>query len=132
MSKVGFILCVCTGDCPGFVTMNVWDLIYQVRLALPVEWAIVHPQMCEVDGDRFIANMIDLVRKNGIKYFLAGCSPNMQRKLIGHGFKEAGLDFEEWVRPLDVRNMTTDEAFEAIESQLSDWGVINQGADSNE
>lgn len=125
MSKVGFILCVCTGDCPGFATMNVWDLINQVRLSLPVEWAIVHPQMCEVDGDRYIQNLIQLVKDTGLKYFIAGCSPNMQRKLIGHGFKEAGLNFEEWVMPLDVRNMTTDQAYEAIEKQLNAWGVLD-------
>jgi len=93
MSKVGFVLCVCTGDCPGFATMNVWDLINQVRLALPVEWAIVHPQLCEIDGDRFVQNLIQLIKENQIKYFIAGCSPNMQRKLIGHHFKEVGMDF---------------------------------------
>lgn len=123
MAKIGFILCVCTGDCPGFATMNVWDLINQVRLALPVEWAIVHPQLCETDGDRFTQNLLDLIEKNKIKYFIAGCSPNMQRKLIGSHFKEAGLSFEEWVMPLDVRNMTTDQAFEAIEQKLEEWGV---------
>ncbi|MHA1719144.1 MAG: hypothetical protein ACTSWX_16670 [Promethearchaeota archaeon] len=126
MSKVGFVLCVCTGDCPGFATMNVWDLINQVRLALPVEWAIVHPQLCEIDGDRFVQNLIQLIKENQIKYFIAGCSPNMQRKLIGHHFKEVGMDFKEWVMPLDVRNMTTDQAFDAIEKQLDKWGVINE------
>lgn len=126
MAKVGFVLCVCTGDCPGFATMNVWDLINQVRLALPVEWAIVHPQLCEVDGDRFVKNLIQLVEENHIKYFIAGCSPNMQKKLIGSIFKEAGLDFTEWVYPLDVRNMTTDQAFDTIEAQLEQWGVLNE------
>ena len=121
-SKVGFVLCVCTGDCPGFATMNVWDLINQVRMGLPVEWAIVHPQLCEEDGDRFLNYLIDLVKNQKLKYFIAGCSPNMQRKLIGHAFKEAGLNFEEWVMPLDVRNMTTDQAFDAIEEQLKKWG----------
>ena len=121
-SKVGFVLCVCTGDCPGFATMNVWDLINQVRMNLPVEWAIVHPQLCEEDGDRFLNYLIDLVKSQKLKYFIAGCSPNMQKKLIGHAFKEAGLNFEEWVMPLDVRNMNTDQAFDAIETQLKKWG----------
>jgi hypothetical protein len=121
--KVGFVLCVCTGDCPGFAKMKIWDLINQVRLALPVEWAIVHPQLCEVDGDRFVHNLITLVKDSGLKYFIAGCSPNMQKKLIGSVFQSEGLKFEDYVRPLDVRNMTTDQAFEAIEQQLKDWGV---------
>lgn len=125
-TKVGFVLCVCTGNCPGFAKMNIWDLINQVRLTLPVEWAIVHPQLCEVDGDRFIHELIHLVKTNGLKYFIAGCSPNMQKKLIGSVFQSEGLKFDEWARPLDVRNMTTDEAFKAIEDQLKTWGILNE------
>jgi hypothetical protein len=122
--KVGFVLCVCTGDCPGFSKMNVWDLINQVRMVLPVEWAIVHPQLCEADGDRYIRHLIKLVKETGLKYFIAGCSPNMQRKMIGYVFQEEGLKFEDHVRPLDVRNMTTDQAFNAIEEQLKAWEII--------
>ena len=122
--KVGFILCVCTGDCPGFATMNIWDLINQVRLALPVEWAIIHPQLCEIDGERFLEHTL-LANETtpGMHYFIAGCSPNMQRKLMSPSFKKRGLDFDSIVKPLDVRNMTTDEAFDAIEKQLDEWGL---------
>ena len=49
----GFLMCVCTGKCPGFQAMDIWDFINQVRVELPVEYAIIHPQMCEEDGDRF-------------------------------------------------------------------------------
>jgi len=125
-TKVGFVLCVCTGECPGFAKMNIWALINQVRLVLPVEWAIVHPQLCEVDGDRFVHELIRLVKSSGLKYFVAGCSPNMQKKLIGSVFLAEGLQFEEFVRPLDVRNMTTDQAFAAIEEQLNAWGVVHE------
>lgn len=126
MSKVGFVLCVCTGDCPGFANMSIWDVINQVRMALPVEWAIVHPQLCEEDGDRFVNHLIKLAKDEGLKFFIAGCSPNMQRKLIGGAFKEAGLKFEEWVKPLDVRNMDTDTAFETIEKTLNEWGIVEE------
>ena len=106
--------------------MNIWDLINQVRLGLPVEWAIVHPQLCEEDGDRFLSHLADIVETEGIKFFIAGCSPNMQRKLLSPELKKKGLAFNEIVRPLDVRNMTTDEAFDAIEEQLLDWGIIDE------
>ncbi len=124
--KVGFILCVCTGDCPGFAKMNVWDVLNQVRLVLPVEWAILHPQLCEEDGDRFMEELVKLVQTSKLHYFIAGCSPNMQRKLLGHAFKKEGLDFKEWVYPLDVRNMTTEEVFDTVEKKLEDWGVADE------
>lgn len=28
----GFIMCVCTGKCPGFSKMDMWDFINQVRV----------------------------------------------------------------------------------------------------
>ena len=120
-------MCVCTGDCPGFATMNIWDLINQVRLALPVEWGIVHPQLCEADGDRFLADLLATNQVDpSMHYFIAGCSPNMQQKLMGPAFTKHGLDFSTMVKPLDVRNMTTDEAFDQIEKTLEGWGVLNE------
>jgi len=50
---IGFIMCVCTGKCPGFAKMDVWDFINRVRIELPVEYGFIHPQLCEEDGDRF-------------------------------------------------------------------------------
>lgn len=126
-AKVNFVLCVCTGDCPGFSKMNVWDLINQVRLTLPVEWGIVHPQLCEQDGDRFLANILKEAQENQeVYYFIAGCSPNMQMKMFGPAFKEAGLDISKKLKPLDVRNMTTDEAYAAIEKALKEWGILSE------
>jgi hypothetical protein len=120
---IGFILCVCTGDCPGFGKMKIWDLINQVRLTLPVAWAIVHPQLCEVDGDRFFDDLLQINKNVDIKYFIAGCSPNMQKKLLGPAFQRNGLDFDEYARGIDVRNMTTDQAFELIQKELEAWGI---------
>ncbi len=122
--RVGIILCVCTGDCPGFSKMKIWDFINQVRLSLPVEWAIVHPQLCEVDGDRFLEQMLD--PKSDLHYLIAGCSPNMQKKMFGPAFKAKGMSFEERVLPLDVREMATDEAFNLVETKLKEWGVTDE------
>jgi hypothetical protein len=40
---IGFIMCVCTGKCPGFEKMDMWDFINRVRVELPVEYAFIHP-----------------------------------------------------------------------------------------
>ncbi|MHA1674014.1 MAG: hypothetical protein ACTSYI_10340 [Promethearchaeota archaeon] len=114
--KVGFIMCVCTGKCPGFSLLDVWDFINRVRVELPVEYGFIHPQLCEEDGDRFLADFI----KPDRKYLIGACSPNMQRKMFKDAFKKANLDITKDLYPLDIRDMKTDQAVDAVEKKLEE------------
>ncbi|MBC3887107.1 hypothetical protein GH810_02130 [Acetobacterium paludosum] len=114
----GFIMCVCTGKCPGFQAMDIWDFINQVRIELPVEYAFIHPQLCEEDGDRFLADFL----KSKRKVIIGACAPNMQRKMFKEAFKEAGLDIEKDAVMLDIRDMTNEQAFEKVEKKLEEMG----------
>ena len=113
-AKYGFILCVCTGKCPGFREMDIWDLINQVRIELPVEYGFIHPQLCEEDGDRFLADFLKAHRK----VIIAACAPNMQRKLFRQAFADAGMKMEEDCEMLDIREMNTENAFEKVKGAL--------------
>lgn len=117
--KPGLIMCVCTGKCPGFEKMDVWDFINRVRVELPVEYGFIHPQLCEEDGDRFLADML----KAGRKMIVAGCAPNMQIKMFRDAFAAAGMDIKTDLVPLDVRDMTLEQAFEKVEKALEEMGV---------
>ena len=114
----GFIMCVCTGKCPGFQAMDIWDFINQVRIELPVEYAIIHPQLCEEDGDRFLADYLKAHRK----VIIGACAPNMQRKMFKEAFKEVGLNVETDAVMLDIRDMTNEQAFEVVEKKLEEMG----------
>lgn len=116
--KYGFILCVCTGKCPGFEAMDIWDFINQIRVELPVEYAFIHPQLCEEDGDRFLSDFL----KAGRKHIIAGCAPNMQKKLFKQAYDDAGLDVDQDLVKLDIRKMTTDEAFVKVRDTLGSLG----------
>jgi len=115
----GLIMCVCTGKCPGFAKMDIWDFINRVRIELPVEYGFIHPQLCEEDGDRFLADML----KAGRKLIVAGCAPNMQMKLFRDAFGTAGMDIKSDMVPLDIREMTTDEAVDKVSKALKEMGV---------
>jgi len=112
----GFIMCVCTGKCPGFSKMDIWDFINQVRVELPVEYGFIHPQLCEEDGDRFLADLL----KSHRKLVVGGCAPNMQKKMFRDAFAEAGMDINKDLIPLDIRDMTTDEAVAKVEKALEE------------
>ncbi|MEG1411372.1 MAG: hypothetical protein RSD36_16155 [Terrisporobacter sp.] len=114
----GFIMCVCTGKCPGFQAMDIWDFINQVRIELPVEYAFIHPQLCEEDGDRFLADFL----KSNRKLIIGGCAPTMQKKMFKDAFKEAGLDIDKDLVKLDIRDMTNEKAFEVVKSALIELG----------
>jgi len=115
----GFIMCVCTGKCPGFSKMDIWDFINQIRVELSVEYGFIHPQLCEEDGDRFLADFLKAHRK----VIIGGCAPNMQKKLFRDAFANAGLDINKDLIPLDVRDMATEEAVAKVEQALEELGV---------
>jgi len=116
--KYGFILCVCTGKCPGFRAMDIWDFINQVRVELPVEYGIIHPQLCEEDGDRFLADFLKTHRR----LIIGACAPNMQKKMFKQAFKDAGLDVEKDAVMLDIRDMTNEQAFNKVKDALVQLG----------
>lgn len=108
--KPRFIMCYCTGECPGFQSLNLWQLVNRVRRELDVEYAIVHPQLCVDDGDRFWRDYF----KDSAAYIVGGCDPRMQQKMFKDTIGEMGGDFAKQIIPLDLRNMSTDEAYDKV------------------
>ena len=117
-TRYGFILCVCTGKCPGFEDLDIWDFINQVRIELPVEFGFIHPQLCNDDGDRFFADFLKARRK----VIIAACAPNMQKKLFKEAFRDAGMNVQEDLVPIDIRKMTTANAFNLVKDALAKLG----------
>jgi len=115
-SKVGLIFCVCTGKCPGFSKMDIWDFINILRKSESFSYAIIHPMLCDEDGERFLAEFL----KKGWKFMVAGCAPVMQKKLFRDAFARAGLDVDKDLIPVDVRNMTTEEAVDLVEKTVKE------------
>jgi heterodisulfide reductase subunit A-like polyferredoxin len=114
-------MCICTGQCPGFEKLNLWDLINYVRNELDVEYALVHPQLCVDDGDAFWRDYA----KPGVKYIVGGCDPRMQRKMFKDAMSDAGADFETQVVSLDLRNLETAQAIETVTQAV---GAVVEGA----
>ena len=108
--KPRFIMCICTGQCPGFEKLDLWALINYVRGELDVDYAIVHPQLCVQDGDTFWKDYA----KPGVNYIVGACDPFMQRKMYKEAVTEVGVDFDAQILPLDLRNHTTEEAIEIV------------------
>jgi hypothetical protein len=126
--RPGLIMCVCTGKCPGFEKMDIWDFINRARIELPVEFGMIHPQLCEEDGDRFLADFLQAKRP----LVIAACAPNMQNKMFRDAFAAEGMDVKKDMVPLDIRDMTTDEAFEKVATALRAMGLEVEGERAGE
>jgi len=113
-SKPRFIMCTCTGECPGFKNVNFWKLLNFVRNELDVEYAVIHPQLCVDDGERFLE---DLLRPE-VKLVIGACDPRMQKKMLRDAFEKKGIAFEDAVVALDLRNMTTEEAMAKVKEAM--------------
>ena len=105
-----FVMCMCTGQCPGFAKLDMWSLINYVRNEVDVDYAVIHPQLCVDDGDAFLRDLA----QQGVHYVIGGCDPRMQRKMFKDVFAEKGLDFEAQVTPLDLRDMETPQAIAKV------------------
>lgn len=116
--KIGFIFCVCTGKCPGFGQLDIWDFVNIIRSEYPVQYAFIHPMLCDQDGERFL----DAFLRKDTKYMVAGCAPVMQKKLFRDAFQRAGLDINKDLISLDVRNMKLQEALDVVKGALKEAG----------
>jgi len=119
--KPRFIMCFCTGECPGFAKLELWKLVNFVRNELDVEYAIVHPQMCVDDGDRFLNDYLREGLTNRV-YIVGGCDPRMQKKMFKDVFKEKELDIDKQLVSLDLRNMSTEEAMKTVADTVEKLG----------
>lgn len=117
--RPGLVMCVCTGKCPGFEQLDIWDFINQVRVELPVEFGMIHPQLCEEDGDRFLADLLTAERP----LVVAGCAPTMQYKLFRDAFAAKGMDVKTSMLSLDIRDMSTEQAVAKVADALAGWEV---------
>jgi heterodisulfide reductase subunit A-like polyferredoxin len=124
--KPRFIMCNCTGQCPGFAKLDLWAFINRVRNNLDVEYAIVHPQLCVDDGDRFWR---DVAKKDAL-YVVGACDPRMQRKMFGAVLQERGVDLDAQVISLDLRDMSAEEAYGKVKEAVAKSAALPQQVDS--
>ena len=67
------------------------------------------------DGKRFW----EYFAKPGMKYLVSGCDPRMERTMYENALAEAGVDFDQQVTALDLRNMKTDVAINKVQETLT-------------
>ncbi len=114
----GLLLCVCQGTCPSFQNMNIFEILNTLRREGLVDFVAIHPQLCADDGDNFLSTLLSNNEKID-KLFVAGCDPKMQIKMFRDAFEKVGFDKTKHFG-IDIRNMKTEEAIEAIKKLIKE------------
>ncbi|GIV65104.1 MAG: hypothetical protein KatS3mg046_364 [Bellilinea sp.] len=116
MAQKGLLMCVCQGTCPSFQQMNIFDVGNAIRRENLVDYVAIHPQLCSTDGDKFLTTL--LTGDMTDKLYIAACDPTMQVKMFRDALEAAGFDKNN-IRGVDIRNMNTEEAVDAIKKMVT-------------
>ncbi|MFN7037099.1 MAG: heterodisulfide reductase subunit A-like protein [Bellilinea sp.] len=116
MAQKGLLMCVCQGTCPSFQQMNIFEVGNAIRRENLVDYVAIHPQLCSTDGDKFLTTLLkgDMTDK----LFIAACDPTMQVKMFRDALEAAGFDKSN-IRGVDIRNMNTEQAVDAIKKMVT-------------
>lgn len=113
--KKGFLLCVC--QCPSFQKMNIFEVINELRKEKVFDFVALLPQLCAEDGEEFLKNL--LANKNIEKIYVGACDPRMQQKMFRDAFEKVDFDKSKHFA-VDIRNMTTEQAIEAVKNLVKE------------
>ena len=109
--KTAILLCTCSFNCPSMQTVDFAELSERIRLELPEYYVILHPRLCEGNGENLLADLL----KSDVHYLTAACKPEKQRKLLRDGFRRANVSMTNWT-PFMVAFKTTAQAFDELKA----------------
>ncbi len=115
--KKAILMCTCSFACPSMKDLDFKELSERVRLELPHEFMLLHPRLCEADGE---ALMEDLLKKEGTVYITPACKIEKQAKLLRDGFQRASVPMDGHWKPVSIQFKTTEQAFSDIKQALEE------------
>ncbi|MGC9398163.1 MAG: heterodisulfide reductase subunit A-like protein [Anaerolineae bacterium] len=119
MGKKGLLLCVCQGNCPSFQQMNIFEVGNAIRREKLVDYVAIHPQLCATDGDEFLKTLLSGVDSEETdELYVGACDPTMQVKMYRDAFEAVGFESDK-LHGVDIRNMDTEQAVEAIKALIT-------------
>jgi len=113
--KIAILICSCSGACPSMEKIDFWGLADRIRLELPHDYLLLHPRLCEENGETLMQELL----KPDTFYITPACLETRQKKLLEAGFRKAGIPMDEkhWL-PVSIAQKETDQAFADIKAAV--------------
>ncbi|MFN3695520.1 MAG: hypothetical protein ACK4UV_10970 [Ignavibacterium sp.] len=114
--KKAILMCTCSFACPSMKDINFAELTERIRLELPHDYMLLHPRLCEENGENLLADLL----KDNVAYITPACKEEKQKKLLRDGFERANVQMNSNWKPVSISFKDTETAFNDIKKALEE------------
>jgi len=116
--RIKAVICNCKGLSPSFKNSDMNTLPFEIESDLDVDYAIVHPQLCGMGGNRVMEDALRSREDDPETFVIVGaCEPDAQLKLFQKLFCKTGFSQDHFL-PVDIRGATNSEILERLGEKL--------------
>lgn len=114
--KKAILMCTCSFSCPSMKDIDFTELSERIRLELPQDYMLLHPRLCEEDGESLMQDLL----KDNVTYITPACKIEKQKKLLRDGFAKANLTMDKNWKPVSLSFKTTEQVINEIKLALEE------------
>ena len=118
--RIKAVICNCKGLSPSFISSDMNTLPFEIESDLDVDYAVVHPQLCGIGGNRVMEDAFRSREDDPDTYVIVGaCDVEAQLKLFQKLFCKTGFAQDHFL-PVDIRGATNSEILERLGEKLQE------------
>ena len=118
--RIKTIICNCKGLSPSFKNSDMNTLPFEIESDLDVDYAVVHPQLCGVGGNRVMEDVLRSAEDDPDTLVIVGaCEPEAQQKLFQKLFRKTGFNQDHFVA-VDIRGATNEGILERLRERIEE------------
>ena len=114
--RKAILMCTCSFACPSMKDVDFAELAERIRLELPHDYMVLHPRLCEENGENLMKDLL----KDDVVYVTPACKAEKQKKLLRDGFALANVKMEGAWKPVCLSFSNTEQAFNDIKKALEE------------
>ena len=125
--RIKAVICNCKGLSPSFKNSDMNTLPFEIESDLDVDYAVVHPQLCGMGGNRVMEDVLRSAEADPDTYVIVGaCDAAAQVKLFQKLFYKTWFDQSHFL-PVDIRGATNSEILERLREKLRERLQLKEG-----
>ena len=124
--RIKAVICNCKGLCPSFKNSDMNTLPFDVESGLDVDYAIVHPQLCGIGGNRVMQDVLRSAEDDPDTFVIVGaCEQEAQLRQFQKLFCKTGFSQDHYLA-VDIRGATNNEILQRLSERLRDRVLIKE------
>ena len=118
--RIKAVICNCKGLCPSFKNSDMNTLPFDIESDLDVDYAIVHPQLCGMGGNRVMEDILRSAEDDPDTFVIVGaCDQEAQLRLFQKLFCKTGFGLDHYLA-MDIRGATNEGILERLRERIEE------------